>query len=147
MRIVNLKSNPVYISQYVQLRNHFKELLMTDPVTIQETQKWLESQDVEVRLLIKQNKVEGAIVLYINKDNEIAIFVKNTGKSLGSELLKAIIEEAKCRNIPYLRAIVRNDNIYAKRFFIKHGFMIRMQYVKKYKGNDIAVIEFIRKIE
>lgn len=146
MRIVNLKLNPLYISPYVQLRNHYKDLLMTDPVTIEQTQKWLKSQDVEVRIIVEKNEVLGAIVLYLNKDNEIAIFVKKRGIGLGAKLLKAIIDIAHKRNILYLRAIVRVDNLSAQRFFIKNGFVVEKEYIKLYKNNKITVTEFIRKI-
>lgn len=119
---------------------------MTDPVTIEETQKWLKSQDVEVRIIVEKNEVLGAIVLYLNKDNEIAIFVKKREIGLGAKLLEAIIDIAHKRNILYLRAIVRVDNLNAQRFFIKNGFVVEKEYIKLYKNNEITVTEFIRKI-
>ena len=98
-KIIDLKKNEFFIAQYVDLRNRYVELLLTNPISVPETKEWLACEDVEVRCLIQDNVLMGAAILYLNKKGEVAFFVKEPKKGIGTKLLKIIEEVAKGRKL------------------------------------------------
>ena len=134
-QIINLKTEGDYfIDQYVHLRNNYAELLLTSVVNIAETKEWLKKSDIEVRGLIRNNILLGAVILYLNKDGEIAFFVKQSGKGIGSRLIKIIEEVAKEKKLQFIWAWVINDNLIAQRVFIKNKFVKEAVSERPYRG-------------
>lgn len=122
MKIIDLKEEEYFIEQYVTLRNNHTELLLTSPVSISETREWLKRNDIEVRGFVQDDVLLGVVILYKQKDGEVAFFVRYPGKGTGSKLLKEIEEVAREKKLRFIWAWVRKDNLIAQRVFEKNGF-------------------------
>jgi len=133
-KIIDLKKDESFISQYVDLRNRYVELLLSNLVTVTETKKWLTDEDVEVRCLIEDNVLIGAVILYMKKKGEVAIFVKDQKRGIGTKLLNVIEKVAKEKNLNGVWAWVLKDNFIAQRVFEKNGFIKEALSERKYKG-------------
>lgn len=126
MRIVNPKDNS--LKAYVEMRNHFCEELNSHPVTVEETEKWIQG-NVEVRCLTNDhNNVKmAAVIVYPEKDNEVTIF--SYRKGFGDILLKEADKIAEKLGIPFLRAVTEIES--AKKAFLRNGYKFDgKQYVK-----------------
>jgi len=123
MKIIDLKKEEFFIEQYVNLRNSYVKLLLTLPVSISETKEWLKRNDIEIRGFVQDNLLLGVVILYLNRDSEIAFFVKYPKKGIGSKLLKIIEKVAKEKNLKSIWAWVRKDNLIAQHVFEKNGFV------------------------
>lgn len=123
-KLVDLRHHHEFVPQYVALRNRHAGLLLTAPVTVDETTEWLRHERVEVRCLIADNIVMGAVVLYLDRDGEIAIFVREQGRGTGSSLLQAIEETAMNAGLASVWAWVLADNNAAQRLFTKNGYRL-----------------------
>lgn len=122
MKIIDLKEEEYFIEQYVTLRNNHTELLLTSPVSISETREWLKRNDIEVRGFVQDDVLLGVVILYKQKDGEVAFFVRYPSKGMGSKLLKEIEEVAREKKLRFIWAWVRKDNLIAQRVFEKNGF-------------------------
>ncbi len=122
MKIIDLKEEEYFIEQYVTLRNNHTELLLTLPVSISETREWLKRNDIEVRGFVQDDVLLGVVILYKQKDGEVAFFVRYPSKGIGGKLLKEIEEVAREKKLRFIRAWVRKDNLIAQRVFEKNGF-------------------------
>ncbi len=132
--IIDLKREDLFIPQYVDMRNFYANLLLSKPVTIAETKAWLSREAVEVKCLIYHDVLIGAVVLYVRKAGEVALFVKEPKKGAGSELLRIIEHVAVGRNLRSLWAWVLSTNIAAQRTFVKSGYRLEKESSKRYEG-------------
>jgi predicted acetyltransferase len=146
LKIIDLKQNELFIPQYVELRNHYVDLLLTNSVTVDETKEWLGREDVEIRCLIEDNVLTGAAILYLNKKGEVAFFVRNTHRGIGSQLLKVIEEVAKEKKLNSLWAWVMSSNMAAQKTFIKNGYLLEGETEKKYRDKVFPGFVFRKKI-
>lgn len=142
MEIVNLKKDDYFIRQYVDLRNHYVDLLLTSIVNVDETKKWLKKPDIEVKGLIEKNVLLGAVILYLDKDGEIAFFTKNPGKGLGGKLLMIIEEVAREKKLKSVWAWVLQDNVAAQKAFKKKGYVMEKIVARKYNNKNKPGIIF-----
>ena len=133
LKIIDLKKDEFFIPQYVELRNHYADLLLTNSVSVDETREWLAREDVEVRCLIEDNVLMGAAILYLNKKGEVAFFVKEPKKGIGVKLLKIIEEVAKGKKLNSLWAWVMSSNLAAQKTFIKNGYLLEGETEKRFK--------------
>ena len=113
-----------YIPQYVRLRNKYLKELMTNPITEEGTRSW---KGGRILCSVKKNVLKGAVILYNN--GQLAVFVKEPNKGIGTELLKGIKGWA----------CIRTDNHISQHLFRKSGFKFVKKSVRKYKGEDVSV--------
>lgn len=133
LKSVNLKKG-YFIRQYVDLRNSYRELLLTSSVNLGETRKWLKRKDIEVYGVVQDNILLGAVILYINRDGEIALFARDPDRKIGSRLIGIIEEVAREKNLRFVRGWVLKDNSIAQKVFKKNGFEEEGTSKRKYKG-------------
>jgi len=145
--VVDLKKGEGFIEEYVSLRNRYSGLLATKPVNVAETREWLRDNQVEVRVLVKDDIILGAVILYLNRDGEIAFFVKKPHQGTGIKLLKIIERVAKERNLKGVWAWVLNDNIPAQRIFEKNGFLKEGMAKKMHDGVMKEGIRYKKKLQ
>lgn len=119
---VNLKERLEFIKQYVELRNRYADLLVTDLVSIEQTRAWLKRGDIEVVGLSSGGILLGAVILYLSRENEIAFFVKEQNKGIGSRLLDLVEHVAKSKKTDSVWAWVLDRNEIAQHVFEKKGF-------------------------
>lgn len=131
--IIDLKKNDLFIPQYVDLRNRYARLLLSKPVTVAETKTWLLGDVVEVKCLVENDVLVGAVVLYLKKGGEVALFVKEPRKGTGSELLRVIEKVAVERNLTSLWAWVLSTNFAAQKTFVKSGYRREGESPKRYE--------------
>lgn len=123
LTIVDLKLNDKYIDEYIVMRNSYAELLVTSVVDKEGTMKWLKNANIEIRGVVVDDKLQGVVILYLDREGEIAFFVKEKNKGLGTMLLSIIEDVAKEKLLPYIWAWVLKDNEIAKHVFKKVGFL------------------------
>jgi hypothetical protein len=133
-RVVNLKKDVYFIEQYVKLRNHYGDLLVTNPVNVVETKEWLGREDIEIRGIVRDNLLIGAVILYLNRKGEIAFFSRIDRSGLGDKLLSIIEIAAKERGLREVWAWVLFDNVIAQRSFLKNGYQKEGDSTKAYRG-------------
>jgi len=135
MEIIDFKEKEYFIEQYVHLRNSYTDLLFTSPVNIPETKEWLKKKnDIEIRGLVQDDILLGVVILYLNREGEIAFFVKNQNKGIGGQLLHIIVEVAKKKDMKFIWGWVLKDNFIAQRVFQKNGFVKESISEREYKG-------------
>jgi len=136
MQTIDLKKDKRFLSQYVALRNSYCDQLLTFPVGIGQTEDWLDKngQEVEILGLLEADNLLGVSILYLNKNGEVAFFVKDKNKGTGSKLLKIIEEAAKLRKLSSIYAWVAQENTIAQHVFEKSGFVKEKDSDKEYKG-------------
>ena len=123
--VIDIKKNSDkknIITQYVNLRNRYVDLLLASPVEVDETIEWLEKSDIEIRGLIKEGVLCGVGILYLNKGGEVTFFVDEPKKGYGSRLLKIMDEAAKERGLESVWAWVLDYNHGAQKAFEKNGY-------------------------
>ncbi len=76
----------------------------------------------------------GATILYLDREGEIAFFVKQPNTGLGSHLLMIIQEVACQKGLNSIWAWVLRDNAIACRAFEKNGFLKMEPSERTYKG-------------
>ncbi|MEW6740277.1 MAG: GNAT family N-acetyltransferase [Nitrospirota bacterium] len=132
--IINLKEHDFFIEQYINLRNSYAELLLTLPVNISDTKEWLKKNDIEIRGVVQDITLLGVVILYLNKNGEIAFFVREQNKGFGGMLLDIIEKLAIERGLKSVWAWVLKDNLIAQRVFEKKGFIKEEIIEREYKG-------------
>jgi N-acetylglutamate synthase-like GNAT family acetyltransferase len=145
IKIINLRKEEFFIPRYVDLRNSYVDLLLTNPVTINETREWLLNENVEVRCLIDNNDLIGVAILYLNKRGEITLFIKYPGRGIGSKMIDIIEKVAKEKNLSSVWAWVLSNNLAAQKTFTKKGYLLEEEIEKKYKNNVHKGIVFRKK--
>lgn len=134
MEIIDLKEEEYYIEQYIDLRNSYSELLLTLPVNTTGTKEWLNNDDIEIRGLVQDYILLGVVILYLNKCGEIAFFVKDQNKGMGSKLVSIIEEVAKEKKLLSVWGWALEDNFIAQRVFEKNGFAKESISERRHKG-------------
>jgi GNAT superfamily N-acetyltransferase len=133
-RVIDLKEHASYVAQYVDLRNRYVDLLLTNPVHVEETRTWLARDGIEVRCLVDRDVLIGCVILYLNRGGEVALFVKERGKGLATPLLHAVEEVARNKGRDDIWAWVLLGNEPAKRAFLKAGYVLDATTEKVHKG-------------
>ncbi len=127
IQIIDLKGfcgkDEDFIAQYVNLRNSYADLLLTSPVEIDETREWLKNADIEIRGIVEDNILCGVTILYLNRQGEVAFFVREPGRGLGTRLLEIIERVALEKGLTSVWAWVLHDNHIAQRAFEKNGYL------------------------
>lgn len=145
--IIDLKKDDLFVPQYVDLRNRYAQLLLSTPVTVAETKAWLLREAVVVKCLIENDVLVGAVVLYLNKAGEIAFFVKEPKKELGSQLLRVIERVAAEKKLGSLWAWVLTTNLAAQRTFLKNGYRLEKECPRKYDDEVLNGLIYRKMIE
>jgi ribosomal protein S18 acetylase RimI-like enzyme len=145
-RLIDLKREEKFIEEYVSLRNRYSELLTTKPVNVAETKEWLKDNQIEVRGLVQDDIFLGAVILYLNRDGEIALFVKDRYQGIGTKLLKIVEQVAEEKKLGSVWAWVLLDNQKAQRAFRKNGYTMEGQSSRFYEGEGKPGIIFRKKI-
>jgi N-acetylglutamate synthase-like GNAT family acetyltransferase len=144
MRTYTLRSNSVYLTDYVLLRNKYIKELCTKPVEISETKIWLTKTDSKVLIAIENKTVLGAIIVHPQRNGEITIFTKDKGSGVGSFLLKKGEKLAKNEGFNEVWVWALSENSAAHHFFIKNGYT---QLGKVRKKDKIIGVRFIKEIK
>jgi ribosomal protein S18 acetylase RimI-like enzyme len=144
--IINLKEDDGFVKEYVLLRNHYCDVLGTDPVNMAETRRWLKRVDIEVMGLVRGGILSGVAILYLHRDGEIAFFTKDPNQGAGGKLLAAILEVARWRKLDSVWAWTEVNNGLARRVFEKYGFSNEGIFMRTYRGLDKEGIKFLLKI-
>ena len=134
MEVIDLKKDDRFVGQYVHLRNSYVDLLLTSCVEDSETREWLKNENVEVRGLVRDDVLTGAVILYINKGGEIAFFAKEKNRGTGGRLLALIQDVARKRNLDTIWGWVVEGNLIAQRVFEKSGFVSEGKSEREYRG-------------
>ena len=126
-RVINLKDKGSFIAQYVELRNKYSEMLLTLPVNVEETKKWLENEDIEVIGVVKGKVLLGVAILYLHRAGEIAFFVRTPNCGVGGYLLEVVERSARDKRIESIWAWVLDDNVAARKAFTKAGYALEKE--------------------
>ena len=139
---IDLKEKEDFLDQYIDLRNKYIELLLTSPVTLPETKEWIKRNNIEIRGLVQDNVLLGAVILYLSRNGEITFFVKEPNKGIGSKLLQIIQNIARGKGLQSVWAWVLEDNFIAQRTFEKNGFVKTGMSEREYKGTTKQGFEY-----
>jgi len=142
MEIIDLKQRKDFLQEYVNLRNSYSELLLTNPVSIINTKEWIKKVDVEIRGVVKEHTLCGVVMLYLDKGGEVSFFVEKRGKGIGSKLLKIIEDVARKKGLKSIWAYVLQENIIARRVFEKNGYSKGKITERNYNGMFRKGIEY-----
>jgi len=134
-RVIDVKKEEGAIEEYVSLRNRYSEFLLTKPVNLVETKEWLKDNQIEIRGFVRDGTLLGVVILYINRDGEIAFFAKDQNLGMGSKLLHIISQVAEKKNLKSIWGWVLKDNFIAKRVFEKNGFKKEGIAERVYEGS------------
>jgi ribosomal protein S18 acetylase RimI-like enzyme len=88
----------------------------------------------------------GAVILYLNKDNEVAFFVKDRNRGIGSQLLRAIEEVAREKKLKGIWAWVLSSNTVAQKSFLKDGYLMEEKTQRRYNDKDHEGVIFRKKL-
>lgn len=146
MRIVDIRTEPRFVAQYLELRNRHAEILMTEPVSDAETHEWLRTAAVEIKGLVRDDQLEGVALLYLERGGEVAFFTRQPGAGTGSRLLQVIEGAARLRGISSVWAWVRKENIIAQRAFEKNGYDSSGEESRIYRGEERRGILYRKRI-
>jgi len=146
INIIDLKKNLQYLEQYIVLRNSYTHKLLTDKVRLLDTKEWIKNKLIYVLIAVENNTLLGVVILYLNKNNEIAIFTKNSNKGIGSILLSEMEKLAIRSKIPYLYSWVENTNEISIALFIKQKYIKIAQDVKSYNNINHQGIIFKKEL-
>ena len=144
MRVIDLKDEPDFLEQYVKLRNSYCDLLLTNPVSVDQTKQWLKDNNILIRGLVREKTFLGAVVLYLHRENEVAFFVMERNKGLGTKLLEIIEQVAEKEKLNSLWAWVLINNPVAQRVFEKRGFVRVKSSSRQYKGKILSGIVYTK---
>jgi len=145
-RVIDLKSEERFIEEYVSLRNRYSELLTTHLVNMAETREWLRNDQIEIRGLVQEELFLGAVILYLNRAGEVALFVKEPHHGIGTKLLKIIEQVAEEKKLDSVWAWVLLDNQKALWAFRKNGYSEEGQTSRFYMEENKPGIIFRKKI-
>lgn len=144
MDVVDLKTRPDLIGQYIELRNSCSRLLLTQPVMPAQTKEWLREPGIVVQGIVDDNSLLGVVILYLNKNNEIAFFVKDKNRGIGTRLLGLAEEVAREKALPNIWGWVMEDNVIAKHVFEKCGFNKEKADYKYYNNAAKSGVKYIK---
>lgn len=145
-RVIDLKKEEEFIEEYVSLRNRYSELLTTKLVNVAETKEWLKDNQIEIRGLVQDDIFLGAVILYLNREGEIALFVKEPQQGIGTKLLKIVEQVAEEKRLSGVWAWVLFDNQKAQRAFRKNGYTEEDQSARFHKKENKPGVIFRKQI-
>jgi len=122
MEIIDLKQREDFLQQYVDLRNSYADLLLTNPVSTSDTKAWIKKVGIEIRGVVKERALCGVAILYVDKGGEVSFFAERKGEGVGSKLLGIIEDVAKEKGLKSIWAYVLKENEIARRVFEKNGY-------------------------
>ena len=146
MRVVDIRNEPSFVPQYLELRNRHAEVLLTEPVTEAETRAWLKTEPVEIRGMARGDTLEGVALLYLKREGEVAFFARSPGQGTGSRLLRIIEQAARQRGLASIWAWVRKENEIAQRAFEKNGYVPGGEESRTYRGEERQGIVYRKRI-
>lgn len=132
LEIINLKENLGFVEEYVTLRNAWKQNLLTDEVDLDKSYEWVKNSNTIILGVLENRQLTGVGMVYLDKENEIALFVKNQKKGLGTLIMRHLINEMKERNFSYLRGWTYNPNM--RKLFEKYNFKYLGERERAFKG-------------
>lgn len=144
--VLNLKEHLDLLPQYVELRNGYCDLLLTHTVKISESFQWIKNTTAVIKVIEEENCILGVLLLYIERDGEVAFFARQQNKGIGTRLLKIADDEARQLGLPSIWAWVREDNFVAAKAFEKCGYTASGLEKRDYKGEPIMGIKYTKLI-
>lgn len=145
-RFVDLKTEVAYIDQYIELRNIYKDLLLTSPVNREETVKWMREQDIEIAGIANDSVLLGVVILYLSKDGEVTFFARDKNRGIGTMLLSIAEQMGHKRRLDHIWAWVLEENLIARHVFEKCGFIHNGVEVRNRNESLYRGIRYIKKI-
>ncbi len=125
MKLIYLKNASIRIlEEYVNLRNKYVKELNTKKVTLKETLNWLEEANVIIIGIEENQKLLGAGIIYLDKNNQFSYFSKHISKGIGTVLLEKIEEVAANNKLEKLWAQVNIDNIVSIKCLEKNRWIV-----------------------
>jgi len=119
MNLVDLRKHPDLICDYVNLRNKYNYELMSSPITLESTEKWMLNHKALIMGVTESQELIGVCIIYQERNNELTIFVKYPHRGIGKFILDNMGSLCKEYNITEVWARVKSDNHSAKKFFEK----------------------------
>ena len=145
-RVIDLREDIDFIEQYIRLRNNYCDLLATDPVNAAGTAAWLDRSDVEIRGIVRDNRLVGISILYLERNGEIALFSEIKGSGLGGTLLSIIEKVARARSLQEVWAWVLIENAIAQRAFLKAGYRKEKKLEKLFHNETLEGVVFKKEL-
>jgi len=142
MNTIDLKEHPSIVPQYVEMRNRYVDLLLTEPVTVEGTARWLRDGKVEVRCLVDEDLLKGSVILYFDREGEVAFFAGEPGKGIGTRLLAIVENVAREKGLGRMWARVLTSNEPAGRAFLKAGYALDGTMESAWRGKRHEVHVF-----
>jgi len=146
MQLINIKNSVEYIKQYVEMRNLFTQALLTESVNVENTKRWLNKTDSRVLGLVAKNLLKGVVIIYPQRNFEIAVFAAEERKGIGTSLLEIAEIHANKLGSNFIWAWVRNDNFSAQRCFINSNYAEEGRDVRQYNGHSIKGVIFTKSL-
>lgn len=146
-KIVDLKKEEGLVKEYIALRNKYTDLLLTNPVNFKETLEWLKKTNTRVKVLVKDDVVEGVVILYPDRNGEVAFFSRSSNKGAGTRLLEIVEDEAKSLGMDSIWAFVLKTNAIAQHVFEKCGFKKEGEEVREFNGLDKPGFKYIKNVK
>jgi ribosomal protein S18 acetylase RimI-like enzyme len=145
--VVDLKKREDLLPQYVEMRSAHAALLLSAPVDLAGTKKWLESAGIVIRGLAEDNVLLGAVILYAAKKGEVTFLARETNRGIGSQLLDLVDEMAREAGLKKVWAWVLLENTIAQRVFEKKGYLKLGTFEREYQGTVKKGIRYERNFE
>lgn len=144
--ITDLRRSPLFVGQYVALRNRYADLLLSTEVGVEETERWLRDAGVAVLVATEGEELLGAAVLYLRRAGEVAFFTGHPRRGVGSALLRALEKEASARGLESLWGWTLEDNIAARAAFERCGFAESGLSERAFGGERRRGVKFVKAI-
>lgn len=144
MDTVDIKTRPDLIDQYVQLRNKYADLLLTNPVNADDTKEWVKRKNIIIRGITENDELLGAFVIYTDRENEIAFFVKDRDKGVGTRLLDIAQQAAREQGLASIWAWVMQTNVMAQHVFEKCGFTKEAADAKCFNNTRVGGVRYTK---
>jgi len=142
--VLNLKRRLDLLPQYIELRNCYCELLLTHSIEISATSQWIKNTTTEIRVIEEDNNILGVLLLYLDRDGEVAFLAKQQNRGIGTRLLNIADEIANEAKLSLIWAWVREDNIVAAKVFEKCGYVMSGREKRIYNGQHIRGIRYTK---
>ncbi len=135
--MINLREVPEYVVQYVELRNRNYKALISSMMTVEDTREWLAQAGIEVRCIVEDGTVAGAIALNSDRGGELTFFAAKKNTGIGTELIAVMEKVGRDAGLEKLWAWTAKGNVPSRRAFEKNGFRLKNTLAKEYDGKRI----------